>query len=113
MRQTGVTYGLATVVDALRHYPDIARDLVALFKARFGPDVTNRAAVEAARALPFPFVLTARAENFFGGAPDLQDTIRRLQAYQAAGADVLVAGTAVFGAPDYAAAIRALRGGAA
>ena len=48
MRQTGVTYGLATVVDALRHYPDIARDLVALFKARFGPDVTDRAAAEAA-----------------------------------------------------------------
>jgi 2-methylisocitrate lyase-like PEP mutase family enzyme len=50
-----------------------------------------RAAVEAARALPFPFVLTARAENFFTGTPDLADTIRRLQAYQEAGADVLYA----------------------
>ena len=50
-----------------------------------------RAAVEAARALPFPFTLTARAENFFIGRGDLADTIRRLQAYQEAGADVLFA----------------------
>jgi len=50
-----------------------------------------RAAVEMARALPFPFVLTARAENFFTGTPDLTDTIRRLQRYQEAGADVLYA----------------------
>ncbi|HRH73373.1 MAG TPA: isocitrate lyase/phosphoenolpyruvate mutase family protein, partial [Zoogloea sp.] len=41
-----------------------------------------RAAVEAARDLPFPFTLTARAENYFIGQPDLADTIRRLQAYQ-------------------------------
>jgi 2-methylisocitrate lyase-like PEP mutase family enzyme len=50
-----------------------------------------RAAVEAARARPFPFTLTARAENFIVGRPDLADTIRRLQAYQEAGADVLYA----------------------
>jgi 2-methylisocitrate lyase-like PEP mutase family enzyme len=50
-----------------------------------------RAAVEAARALPFPFTLTARAENYITGRPDLGDTIRRLQAYQEAGADVLYA----------------------
>ncbi|KNZ34013.1 MAG: 2-methylisocitrate lyase [Methylibium sp. NZG] len=50
-----------------------------------------RAAVEAARALPQPFVLTARAENHLVGRPDLKDTIKRLQAYQAAGADVLYA----------------------
>ncbi|WP_176057260.1 isocitrate lyase/phosphoenolpyruvate mutase family protein [Paraburkholderia sp. BCC1876] len=50
-----------------------------------------RAAVEAARALPFPFTLTARAENYLTGRPDLDDTIRRLQAYQEAGADVLYA----------------------
>lgn len=49
------------------------------------------AAVEAARALPFPFVLTARAENFLHGRPDLDDTIRRLQAFEQAGADVLYA----------------------
>jgi 2-methylisocitrate lyase-like PEP mutase family enzyme len=49
------------------------------------------AAVEAARALPFPFTLTARAENFLHGRPDLDDTIRRLQAFEAAGADVLYA----------------------
>ncbi|MEM7652458.1 MAG: isocitrate lyase/phosphoenolpyruvate mutase family protein [Pseudomonadota bacterium] len=49
------------------------------------------AAVEAARALPFPFVLTARAENFLHGRPDLDDTIKRLQAFEKAGADVLYA----------------------
>jgi len=49
------------------------------------------AAVEAARALPFPFVLTARAENFLHGTPDLDDTIRRLQAFERVGADVLYA----------------------
>jgi 2-methylisocitrate lyase-like PEP mutase family enzyme len=47
------------------------------------------AAVEAARALPIPFTLTARAENLLHGRNDLDDTIRRLQAFEAAGADVL------------------------
>ena len=50
-----------------------------------------RAAVEAARALPFKFTLTARAENFLHGRPDIKDTIARLQAFQGAGADVLYA----------------------
>ena len=50
-----------------------------------------RAAVEAARALPFPFTLTARSENHLHGRNDLADTIRRLQAFQDAGADVLYA----------------------
>jgi 2-methylisocitrate lyase-like PEP mutase family enzyme len=49
------------------------------------------AAAEAARALPFPFVFVARAENYLHGRPDLDDTIRRLQSYEAAGADVLFA----------------------
>lgn len=49
------------------------------------------AAVEAARSLPVPFVLTARAENFLHGRPDLEDTIRRLQAFEKAGAEVLYA----------------------
>ena len=49
------------------------------------------AAVEAAHSLPFPFTLTARAENYLHGNPDLKDTIKRLQAYQEAGADVLYA----------------------
>jgi len=53
--------------------------------------VRVRAAVEAVRALPFPFTLTARAENFLVGRNDLADVIRRLQAYQDAGADVLYA----------------------
>lgn len=49
------------------------------------------AAVEAARALESPFVLVGRAENFLHGRPDLDDTIRRLQAFEAAGADALYA----------------------
>lgn len=49
------------------------------------------AAVEAARSLAFPFVLTARAENLLRGRRDLDDTIRRLQAFEQAGADVLYA----------------------
>jgi len=49
------------------------------------------AAAEAARSFDFPFTLTARAENFFRGNPDLDDTIARLQAYEEAGADVLYA----------------------
>jgi 2-methylisocitrate lyase-like PEP mutase family enzyme len=49
------------------------------------------AAVQAARKLPFPFTLTARAENFLHGHGDLDDTIRRLQAFEQAGADVLFA----------------------
>ncbi len=56
------------------------------------------AAVEAARSLPFAFTLTARAENFLCGNPDLDDTIKRLQAYERAGADVLFAP----GLPDLA-----------
>lgn len=49
------------------------------------------AAAEAARSLDFPFTLTARAENLLHGRHDLDDTIRRLQAFEAAGADVLYA----------------------
>jgi len=49
------------------------------------------AAVEAAHALPFRFTLTARCENFLFGRPELSDTIKRLQAYSAAGADALYA----------------------
>jgi 2-methylisocitrate lyase-like PEP mutase family enzyme len=50
-----------------------------------------RAAVQAARSLPFPFTLCARAENLLHGRLDLDDTIKRLQAYAEAGADVLYA----------------------
>lgn len=50
-----------------------------------------RSAAEVVRDLPFRFTLTARAENYLVGRPDLSDTIKRLQAYQAAGADVLYA----------------------
>jgi 2-methylisocitrate lyase-like PEP mutase family enzyme len=61
------------------------------------------AAVEAARGMAFPFMLTARAEGFLRGKPDLDDVIRRLQAFEAAGADVLMAP----GLPDLA-AVRAV-----
>jgi len=57
------------------------------------------AAAEAAHRLPFPFMLTARAENFLHDKPDLEDTVRRLQAFERAGADVLFAP----GLPDLAA----------
>jgi 2-methylisocitrate lyase-like PEP mutase family enzyme len=50
-----------------------------------------RAVVEAVRSLPFLFTVTARAENYLWGRPDLSDTIRRLQTYQDAGAQVLYA----------------------
>jgi 2-methylisocitrate lyase-like PEP mutase family enzyme len=49
------------------------------------------AAVEVARSLPIPFTLTARAENLLHGRHDLDDTLRRLQAFERAGADVLYA----------------------
>jgi 2-methylisocitrate lyase-like PEP mutase family enzyme len=49
------------------------------------------AAAEAAQALPFPFTLTGRTENFLRGRPDLDDTIKRLKAYEAAGANALMA----------------------
>src|ERR1700730_15464021 len=49
------------------------------------------AAAAAARALPFPFTLTGRTENFLRGRPDLDDTIKRLKAYEAAGAEALMA----------------------
>jgi 2-methylisocitrate lyase-like PEP mutase family enzyme len=49
------------------------------------------AAAEAAHALPFPFMFVARAENYLHGKPDLDDTIRRLQAFEKAGAEVLYA----------------------
>jgi 2-methylisocitrate lyase-like PEP mutase family enzyme len=49
------------------------------------------AAAAAARALPFPFMFVARAENYLHGKRDLDDTIRRLQAYEKAGAEVLYA----------------------
>ena len=61
------------------------------------------AAVEVARALSFPFTLTARTESFLRGNPDLDDVIRRLQAFEKAGADVLMAP----GLPDLA-AVRAV-----
>jgi 2-methylisocitrate lyase-like PEP mutase family enzyme len=65
------------------------------------------AAAEAVHALPFPFTLTARAENFLVGRRDLGDAIRRLQAYQEAGADVLYA-PGLVERDDIAAVVRAV-----
>ena len=65
------------------------------------------AAVAAARSLPFPFMLTARAENFLHGNPDLNDTLRRLQAFAEAGADVLYA-PGLRNAEDVLAVVRAV-----
>jgi 2-methylisocitrate lyase-like PEP mutase family enzyme len=66
-----------------------------------------RAAAEVVRGLPFRFTLTARAENFLVGRPDLRDTIRRLQAYQEAGADVLYA-PCIASKEDIAAVVRSV-----
>src|SRR2546427_61856 len=59
---------------------------------------SGAAAAQAARSLSFPFTLTARTENFLRGNPNLDDTIKRLQAFEKAGADVLMAP----GLPDLA-----------
>jgi len=69
---------------------DTAREDRPIFDLGFAAERV-RAAAEAAHALPFPFTLTARAENYLHGRYDLADTIARLQAYQEAGADVLYA----------------------
>jgi len=61
-----------------------------IYDPRFAAERVS-AAAQAAHAGPVPFVLTARAENYLHGRPDLADTIARLQAYQEAGADVLYA----------------------
>ena len=66
-----------------------------------------RAAVEAARAQSFPFTLTARAENYLHGRPNLADTIERMQAYQEAGADVLYA-PGLASADDIATVVRSV-----
>lgn len=66
-----------------------------------------RAAAEAAHGLPFAFTLTARGENFLHGRADLEDTIRRLQAYEEAGADVLYA-PGLTRLEDVAAVVRAV-----
>lgn len=66
-----------------------------------------RAAAEVVREFPFPFMLTARAENYLVGRPDLKDTIERLQAYQEAGADVLYA-PGLTSSDDIATVVRAV-----
>src|SRR5207342_3121362 len=64
-------------------------------------------AAEIVRRLDLPFTLTARAENYLVGRPDLNDTITRLQAYQSAGADVLYA-PGLTNPDDIAAVVRSL-----
>lgn len=67
-----------------------------------------RAAAQAARSLPFPFTITARAENYLAGNSDLADTIARLRAFEDAGADVLYA-PGLRTKEEIAAVVRALR----
>ena len=69
---------------------DWDRDEGRLYELEEGAERIN-AAISAARSLDFPFTLTARAENFLRGNPDLADTIARLQAYEEAGAHVVYA----------------------
>ena len=75
LRQTGVTYGVMTVVDALKRYPAITADLVALFSARFAPDVADRAAAESA--------VLARIEQGLAGVSSIDDD-RIFRLYRAA-----------------------------
>ena len=69
---------------------DYDRDQERLYAVEEGAERVS-AAAEAARALEFPFTLTARAENHLRGRPEIEETIARLQAYEQAGADVLFA----------------------
>jgi 2-methylisocitrate lyase-like PEP mutase family enzyme len=97
--------GQVTRDEALAHAHAIAAatDLPVSADLEKGFGDAPAAAAQAARALPFAFTLTARAEAFLRGHPSLDDTIRRLQAYEKAGADVLFAP----GLPDLA-AVRAV-----
>ena len=79
---TGAVGG--SIEDATGHADD------PLYERTFAMD-RIRAAAEVVRSLPFPFMLTARAENYLVGKADLKATIERLQMYQEAGADVLYA----------------------
>ncbi|WP_439544626.1 NAD-glutamate dehydrogenase [Sandarakinorhabdus sp.] len=75
LRQTGVTYGVMTVVDALRRYPAITRDLVALFGARFGLDIADRDAAQAE--------VLARIDAALGDVASIDDD-RIIRLYRAA-----------------------------
>ena len=79
-----------TIEDSTGHAGGAAGAEVPLYEFSLAVD-RIAAAVQAARALPFPFMLTARAHNFLYPNPSLDDTIKRLQAYEQAGADVLFA----------------------
>jgi len=92
--------GGATLDEVCRHVASLDRatglPISADLENGYGPQPEDAAqavtaAAEAARGLGFPFLLTARAENHIRGHPDLEDTIARLQAFEAAGADVLYA----------------------
>jgi 2-methylisocitrate lyase-like PEP mutase family enzyme len=80
--------GVGLVGGSIEDYAGKASDMIYPFDQAVA---RVAAAVAAARAQPFPFVLTARCENHLRGRNDLADTIKRLQAYAAAGADVLFA----------------------
>jgi 2-methylisocitrate lyase-like PEP mutase family enzyme len=79
-----------SIEDSKNNDSSAGRDADLVYAIEFAAE-RIRAAAEAAHGLPFPFTLTARAENYLHGRSDLADTIKRLQAYQEAGADVLYA----------------------
>lgn len=85
---------------------DMARDQRAVYDPAYAAERVQ-AAAEAAATLPFPFTLTARAENYLVGRADLEDTIERLQAYAAAGAHVVYA-PGLTSREDIAAVVRAV-----
>jgi glutamate dehydrogenase len=91
LRQTGVTYGVMTVVDALKRYPAITNDLVALFRARFAPDVADRDTAQAA--------VLARIEAGLADVSSIDDD-RILSLYRAAMLATLRTNVFVPGGPE-------------
>ncbi|GAB3651934.1 isocitrate lyase/PEP mutase family protein [Glycomyces tarimensis] len=86
------TIGLAASIGAVGGSIEDATGRIDNPIRQFGESVERiEAAVEAARSLDFPFMITARSENFLYGITDLDDTVARLQAFAEAGADVLYA----------------------
>jgi glutamate dehydrogenase len=91
LRQTGVTYGVMTVVEALKHYPAVTRDLVALFAVRFGPGVADRTAAQAD--------VLARIDAALADVASIDDD-RILRLYRAAMLATLRTNAFVAGGPE-------------
>lgn len=102
----GLAAGAGLAGGSIEDLPAVAGRNARVYDIAFAAD-RIRAAAEVVRNLPFRFTLTARAENFIAGNPDLKDTIARLQAFQEAGADVLYA-PGLTSKDDIAAVVRAV-----